>query len=323
MFSIPTDVSDEPAAQPPPGVESNFIDPPSLQPAIVLLEAVFTPLILLAVAIRVYVRTRVLKLWGWEDTTCLLALCGSIANLAMVMKCMFLGIGRHMWNVPLKIFLDPLNNRILAVNITYPWAVCFAKLSILLLYKRLFPVGHEKIVIWVGLILISVLYATFITLSIVNIAICTDIYSQVSFFCAFAYRNVVIWTGTVNVATDLYVIVLLINQFRKLQMSLRRKVGLCCIFALGIGACAASIARLVIIVKNMDSTDSTWVSAELSLFTITEINIGIIVSCVFGFLDGDVHTRGIGFEVGVSFHWRGFYLCIYSTSRSPLAFMSI
>ncbi|KAL3488406.1 hypothetical protein BJX62DRAFT_240102 [Aspergillus germanicus] len=33
----------------------------------------------------------------------------------------------------------------------------------------------------------------------------------------------------------------------------------------------------------MDSTDSTWVSARLALYSIPEINIGIIVACVCTF----------------------------------------
>ncbi|KAL3449183.1 hypothetical protein BJX65DRAFT_306247 [Aspergillus insuetus] len=76
--------------------------------------------------------------------------------------CTTLGLGRHMWDIPSEIFLGPYNNRrihqIFATNITYPWTVCFAKLSILLLYKRLFPVGRERIAIWAGLVLVTVLY---------------------------------------------------------------------------------------------------------------------------------------------------------------------
>ncbi|KAL5335568.1 hypothetical protein BJX70DRAFT_401466 [Aspergillus crustosus] len=274
MFSIPTDESDVPAGLPPPGVVPNFVDHPSLQPAIVSLEAVFMTLILLAVATRIYVRTHILKLWGWEDTTCILATCGSIANIAMFMKCMSLGFGRHIWDVPLKIFLDPYNNRLTtyqihAVSITYPWTV---------LRQTLNPPA--------GLVVITVLYATFIILSIFNTVICTEIYSDVSPFCAFPHLDVVIWTVTVNVATDLYVVILPMNRFRKLHLSARRRVGLCLVFASGLGrvifysACAASIARLVIIVQNMASTDSIWASAEVALFSITEIDIGIIVACV-------------------------------------------
>jgi len=56
-----------PAGVPPPGVVSNFIDPPSKGHALVVLDGVFVSLMLVAVLIRVYVRTRLAKTWGWDD----------------------------------------------------------------------------------------------------------------------------------------------------------------------------------------------------------------------------------------------------------------
>jgi hypothetical protein len=61
-----------PAAPPPPGIESNFVDPPSQKMAIIILEATFLPLMGLAVAIRVWVRLRAgaFKTWGIDDSMC-------------------------------------------------------------------------------------------------------------------------------------------------------------------------------------------------------------------------------------------------------------
>lgn len=56
-----------PASPPPPGVLSNFIDPPSHRPEIIALEGVFLSLMLMAVAVRIFVRLRVIKTWGWDD----------------------------------------------------------------------------------------------------------------------------------------------------------------------------------------------------------------------------------------------------------------
>lgn len=57
-----------PAQAPPPGVTSNFINPPSQRTAIIVLQTVFLFLSLSAVSIRVWVRTRIIKLWGAEDS---------------------------------------------------------------------------------------------------------------------------------------------------------------------------------------------------------------------------------------------------------------
>jgi hypothetical protein len=59
---------DTPASTPPPGQTSNFIEPPSQAPPIIILEGIFIPLMLLTVATRVYVRSRITKVWGFEDS---------------------------------------------------------------------------------------------------------------------------------------------------------------------------------------------------------------------------------------------------------------
>jgi hypothetical protein len=57
-----------PAGTPPPGVVPNFDDPPSRKTTIIVLLAVFVPLMLFVVAARIYVRTRIVKIWGAEDS---------------------------------------------------------------------------------------------------------------------------------------------------------------------------------------------------------------------------------------------------------------
>ncbi|KAL4881108.1 hypothetical protein BJY04DRAFT_218624 [Aspergillus karnatakaensis] len=269
--------------------------------------AIFVPLMLLAVAIRVYVRTCIIRLWGAEDTTCILAACGSVASMGVMIKCVSLGLGRHLWDVPVRILLDVSNNRILSDYMTYPWTVCFAKLSILLLYKRLFLVGWERIAIWAGIVMVTVLYGTFILLAILNTAICineysTDLWATLTSFCVFQHRQVLVWTAAVNISTDFYVVILPINRFVRLQISRRKKIGLCMIFASGLGACAASVARSIMLLKHLYTKDTTWISAELSMYSygilpylppvppsdilygrIAEMNIGIIVACVCTF----------------------------------------
>ncbi|KAL4812025.1 3-beta hydroxysteroid dehydrogenase/isomerase family-domain-containing protein [Aspergillus spinulosporus] len=58
-----------PAGSAPPGVVPNFDDPPSRKMTIIVLLAVFVPLMLLVVAARIYVRTCIMKIWGAEDTS--------------------------------------------------------------------------------------------------------------------------------------------------------------------------------------------------------------------------------------------------------------
>ena len=55
-----------PAAAPPPGIAPNYDDPRSMSPSFVVL-GIFLSLALGAVLIRVFVRFRFTKTWGWDD----------------------------------------------------------------------------------------------------------------------------------------------------------------------------------------------------------------------------------------------------------------
>ena len=58
---------DFPAMPPPPGVESNFDNPPSLALDIIVVNAVFLSLMAIAVGIRLYVRVLIANAPGWDD----------------------------------------------------------------------------------------------------------------------------------------------------------------------------------------------------------------------------------------------------------------
>ncbi|KAL4922385.1 hypothetical protein BDW62DRAFT_197063 [Aspergillus aurantiobrunneus] len=148
MDSIPDDST--PAAPPPPGVESNFIDPPSRQLAIIIMSTIFVFLMLLSVAARVYSRTQIIKLWRWDDTTCILAAISSLASTASCMKrkpayhhetqpTLPISPGSRHRSAHVGHSSDDIHDaRFLSASTAYPWAVAFAKISILLLYHRLF-----------------------------------------------------------------------------------------------------------------------------------------------------------------------------------------
>jgi hypothetical protein len=69
MDALPPKLDQVPALPPPPGETSNLDSgrAPS-QTAIMAVAGIFLPLMLIAVITRVYVRTRIIKLWGIEDS---------------------------------------------------------------------------------------------------------------------------------------------------------------------------------------------------------------------------------------------------------------
>ena len=63
----PEQLQNEPALQPPPGVIPNFVDPPGYDASIRALEGVFMALMLIALGVRICVRVKITRVWGWDD----------------------------------------------------------------------------------------------------------------------------------------------------------------------------------------------------------------------------------------------------------------
>ncbi|PYI31586.1 hypothetical protein BP00DRAFT_456907 [Aspergillus indologenus CBS 114.80] len=297
-----------PAVAPPPGVVPNFDNPPSQRTAIIVLQSIFLFLALLAVSARVWVRTCIIKFWGAEDSeypprslllptcrdmgvaknakhvaTCILAACGSIAHMTLYTQTLPLGIGRHMWDVRAINLIDPSSTRVLdAGGITFPWTVCFAKISILLLYKRVFPLHREIVAAWIGIVADAVLYTFCVAVAIGSLVQCAELSQLEAPYCRFTSGTMITIQSVINVVTDFYVLLLPIPRLLKLQVSRRRRIGLLVTFMSGLGACAASLARLVNFQLN-DSSDVFWTTGRNAQFTIVEMNIAIIVACATSF----------------------------------------
>lgn len=85
MDSIPSGVplSKIPTLKPPPGVKSNFVDPPSLANAIIAVSVVFLALMLIALTVRIYTKWILLRSLWWDDYTALIAAVGSIVHFGV------------------------------------------------------------------------------------------------------------------------------------------------------------------------------------------------------------------------------------------------
>ncbi|KAJ8132163.1 hypothetical protein O1611_g1459 [Lasiodiplodia mahajangana] len=98
------DLSQVPAAPPPPGVMPNFSDPPSQQVPMIVVSTVILTLTVIFVAIRVYTGLRILRRFGIEECLTLLATVFSAAYIAVVLHLSH--ESRHLWDVPLIWFTE-------------------------------------------------------------------------------------------------------------------------------------------------------------------------------------------------------------------------
>ncbi|KAF4621901.1 hypothetical protein G7Y89_g14444 [Cudoniella acicularis] len=270
-----------PAGIPPPGVIPNFTNPPSKGEALVVLDGVFVSLMLVAVLIRIYVRVRLVKTWGWDDYACILAACGSLVHMILYTQTVKMGFGRHIWDVPASWLLKKSNSQLLSVNgITYPFTIFCAKLSILLLYIRIFGVHQTmRIVAYTGIAVMGAFYTAMIGVAIGSLVKCNGLNALTVQFCRNYSGPVVMLNSVFNVVTDFFVLLLPFPFALKLQLTFARKIGLLAVFSGGLAACAASLARMIEFGIQYHTPDILWIQAINAEATIVEMNVGIIVAC--------------------------------------------
>ncbi|KAJ4412520.1 hypothetical protein N0V82_008745 [Gnomoniopsis sp. IMI 355080] len=244
-----------PVEQPPAGQTSNFVDPPSLGPELIAVEASFTALMLLTVALRVFVSLKWTKSWVLGDYTCIIAALGSVVHMVMIIESTNYGFGRHMWDIPVSWVLVDKNIRVSLVSpqssrviadvgfyqimsssaIIFPFTILFAKVSILLIYLRLFKIDRPlRISIHVGLVLMALFHTIIIGIGINTVVKCVGISGGTSTFCKASGGSIQLAQSTFNLVTDIWILLLPMPLLKKLQLPRTRKIGLLFVFGAGI-----------------------------------------------------------------------------------------
>ncbi|TAQ90992.1 hypothetical protein B7494_g724 [Chlorociboria aeruginascens] len=252
------DNHDQILVPPPPGVESNFINPPSQKVFLVSSTVIFNSLMLLAVAIRFYVKGWIKRNLGWDDWTCAFSAITSIISSILLLNAMKVGIGKHLWDIRLVTFLNAANY--LQTEIIFPLytlAIYSIKLSIILLYLKVFSMGRkQRYFAYLGLVVLGLFYGVYFVILIVQMA-------------------------AIGVVTDIYILILPIPKILKLQISAERKATLLLVFGTGIVTCGISITRLGLVSKYAAkvSGDLLWNVAVTSELAMIELNVGIVAAC--------------------------------------------
>ncbi|ROW04938.1 hypothetical protein VPNG_06999 [Cytospora leucostoma] len=154
-------------------------------------------------------------------------------------------------------------------------ALALIKCSILVFYMRIFVTRPFKIAAWV-LITLTLIWA--IVTWCINLTVCTP----VSYFwdktipggkCASQQVTGAV-SGALGALGDVLILGLPLFMLRGLKLNQRKKVALSAIFLLGAFTCAASIIRIVEVIKAVP-TDLPYTNAESSTWTAMEMEVAI------------------------------------------------
>ena len=229
---------------------------------------------------RLYTKTLVLHNPGWDDYTSVLAWLGFLANATLSLLQDHYGYGRHIWDMTGDSFTS-MSEFIWAQQILYNPVIFVTKLSILLLYLRVFKPSRVTFtalhaVLWANL-------AFYIIATFIEIFQCKPmrkIYLPLLPGSCINQRNSQIASGAINVISDVAILILPIASVWKLRVYRKGKIGLFLIFGFGLFACVASTFRLALFIRFTNKSDGTWTMYPVNLWSAAELACGIVCGCI-------------------------------------------
>ncbi|KAJ5771160.1 uncharacterized protein N7511_003211 [Penicillium nucicola] len=185
------------------------------------------------------------------------------------------GWGKHLWNVSLA-DLILFNKALLPNTLAYLICPCITKMAILSVLYRINPsYVYRSFVILVA----AAIFTYTLTLCIITGGPCNPLKTGTTK----CLENVALSQAVLNIASDFAVVALPIPMLHNLQSSIKQKVTVGCLLALGSGVVICSIARLPYVLLLDQTEDVTYTEAILGIWSIVEVNLGIICACAMRF----------------------------------------
>ncbi|PGH15341.1 hypothetical protein AJ79_02507 [Helicocarpus griseus UAMH5409] len=267
----------QPAGKPPAGVTSNFVNPPYDGTRFAVVNAVFMPLAVIAVLIRIWTRFAITRAGGLDDYLMVFAVLCSVVITGLTVTMLHYGLAKHMWDVPITDFSPHFLLLNLLSAMLYCAGIGATKVSCLLLYLRIFPTKKFQIAVW-AIIAVAASYS--IASVFANLFSCSPVakswdVSILRGHCMdrprFYFAN-----AALGIITDFATVLAPMPLIRGLQLPLRQKVMLAGILVMGGCVCIVSIFRLVTISALQKSSDLTYATTDALLWCIIELNLGIV-----------------------------------------------
>ena len=183
---------------------------------------------------RLYSTLRVTRSAGYDDLACISAMVFSSAYAGLVIHTK--EYSRHGWDLPLSYFTGSLFKIIISEFFLGALGLLFSKLSILLLYFRLFSSNIRfRNLIYVGILWTMLINVTSI---IVCAALCAPRrgesfgnYTSINRCAQLGTWALV--QGSLNVVLDFYILYLPVPVLWSLKLNRKRKLGVLAIFMTG------------------------------------------------------------------------------------------
>ncbi|MCJ1261267.1 hypothetical protein MMC22_001131 [Lobaria immixta] len=216
--------------------------------------------------------------WNSSDYTVVLGLAGCWGMTGIVIRSVSYGLGKHVQVVPLENITNILKITF-ASEVIYSITFPVIKISILLLYRSLFPGrGFATITNAIGLMVI----AWGVALLLVSIFSCRPVNGfwdiTIPSVCINT-RSFFIGNSVPNICADVFILVLPVRKVWHLKMSLKSKIMVSGLFLLGGFVCVVSGVRLYFLLA-LDQNDISWSYYGVAVWSVVEVNVAVISACL-------------------------------------------
>ncbi|KAG9698130.1 hypothetical protein KCU95_g2866, partial [Aureobasidium melanogenum] len=276
-MSDPTTI---PARPPPPGVTSNLTNPDSTGYQQTICNIICVIFVTIFVSMRIYTRIKLVKCVSWDDYLMILATLVFYLDVVSFQYLVKVGLGKHLWNVRVADFSPAFLEVWTFAAMIYSVCMLIVKMSVLMLYRRLFPIENFRYLWWIcafctvgyGLgAIFSSLFACVPVRANWDLAIpASRCINKKAFY---------IGNGVMNISTDLMILALPIPIVWRLTLELRQKIILSIVFTLGSISCVISLVRLLSIVTWIRVGDDDITYTLQSIVVWSEIELAACILC--------------------------------------------
>ncbi|EZF74589.1 hypothetical protein H105_03665 [Trichophyton soudanense CBS 452.61] len=255
----------------------NYDNPPEVHgPAIIIMTAIFMPLMLAIIGIRIFTRIRILRSFGWDDIFIIAAAlptlgCGIITTTAAIT----LGWNRHIYDVPIWQLILGLRLTML-LECLFATGCTLTKLSLLFFTRKIMKGSGSPALQWTVVINIWIVAVELIIFILVVVPV--SLYWTLSILpqnCVNESAHLLA-SGAINTATDIIVIVLPIPSVMSLSLPTRQRIILILLFGAGFGVCIAGGVRAYYTYRLNIAHDKTWEAYYLWISGTVELYVGVI-----------------------------------------------
>ncbi|KAL9949679.1 hypothetical protein D7B24_006750 [Verticillium nonalfalfae] len=253
-------------------------NPNNLQPWMIQVVVSMTVLALASVVLRLVSRRfKGQELW-WDDWMIIFSMGWNLAVVGFIFAMHSCGMGIHADLVDLEDIVM-MAKWLVVAEVLYAWNLGWTKLSLLLMYYRIFRVPYFKRMAWgVG----AFVMAWVVCITFLFIFICVPVeklwYPHLPGRCI---NQVGTWIANAasTIFTDLVILLMPIPPIWKLQLKQIEKIGLTFAFSLGFFVVFASAYRTSVLFT-YSATDPTYTLAPTVGWTAIEMSAGIVSACL-------------------------------------------